>query len=1112
MRLRHAALFYNLAAVTVAATAISVLGPASGAAAATATDLFISEYVEGSGNNKALEFFNGTGSPIDLTAGQYVVQVYFNGGTTPTTIPLTGTVAAGDVFVFAAGAAATAILAQADQTYGGALFNGDDAIVLRRGGATGAVLDSIGQVGVDPGTEWGTGLASSADNTLRRAGRVTSGDTTTDDAFDPAAQWQGYPQDTVDDLGAHRVDAGPVDQPAVLNCGGTLSTSQGAAVTRTVTATDPDDTVTDLAVTAVTPTPAAGTISRTSFTPATAPGGTASAVVSASADLPVGSYEVTVTSIDTGGTTGTCSFTVQVSNVLTVGEVQGPTSDGENGRTDRSPLAPPTGNGTSSGLSDVQGVITQKTLARTAAGASQYGFFLQSRLGADDGDPTSSDGIFVFMGSFTTIIGGYSPKVGDEVVLRVRVSEYFNQTQLSSASLVRVVATGLDVNTAVAVTDARPPADSVAADRYWERHEGERLRVRAGDVVTGARDVFASTDDSEIWLLDREDPLVARTDPYARRAFRDAHPLDDIPGTRFDNGNGQRILIGSQGVKAVAGDNTASDKTAGDNTALLPPARDFDTLSGDAVGGVTYGFSKYSVQPEQVAFTPGADPAANHPVRAADRGEQVAVATFNMENLYDFRNDPFDGCDFTGDAGCPGVSPPFDYVPASEAAYTTRLNGIASQVVNDMKAPDLILTQEAEDQDICTVTAGALTCGTTDNGPTDNADGKPDVLQELALAITATGGPAYDTAYDRNGADARGITSAFLYRTDRLSLPAPAATDPILGASPAVQYRTAGAPYNADVQNPKALNAELPRDIDRSTGVDGTNVYTRAPQVAHFFVKAAPGASEGYDLWAVSNHFSSTPDARVGQRTEQAGYGAAIAQAVAAAAPNARFVYGGDLNVFPRPDDPIARTDADTPSDQLGPLYKAGLHNLWDDLAAANPAAAYSYVFQGQAQTLDSLFVNDNLHRDLIEMRAAHVNADFPADFDGDGARGVSDHDPQVARFRSRPYISVADASVAEGASGTRPLAFTVTLSRPLSEAGLLCASTLDLTATGGQDYDPVFGCKQVKAGTTSATFTVTVKGDRHREPDERFLLVVGGDPRIRYARAVATGTIVNDD
>src|SRR5205823_8179486 len=172
--------------------------------------------------------------------------------------------------------------------------------------------------------------------------------------------------------------------------------------------------------------------------------------------------------------------------------------------------------------------------------------------------------------------------------------------------------------------------------------------------------------------------------------------------------------------------------------------------------------------------------------------------------------------------------------------------------------------------------------------------------------------------------------------------PAASPADPVLGASPGVVYRAPGLPSNADVQNPKGLNAVLPSDVDTSTGVDGSNVYTRAAQVARFFVKAAPGASEGYTLWAVSNHYSSGPDARVGQRTEQAAYGAAIVAAIESADPDARIVYGGDLNVYPRPDDPIARSDSDVPSDQLGPLYRGGLHNLWDDLVAADPASAYS--------------------------------------------------------------------------------------------------------------------------------------------------------------------------
>ncbi|XTZ16159.1 lamin tail domain-containing protein [Micromonospora echinospora] len=1083
------------ALATVTAVTATAVGVAPLAASAAPTDLFISEYVEGSSNNKAIELFNGTGAAVDLAAGGYQLQLYFNGSTTPTNLALTGTVAAGDVFVLASSSASAAILAQADQTTGASLYNGDDAIVLRRGTT---VLDSIGQVGVDPGTEWGSGLTSTENNTLRRLPTVTAGDTDPSDAFDPAAGWAGFATDTFDGLGTHTVDGGgPVDQPAVLTCGPALVTSAGSAATREVTATDVDDRVVDLTVSAVTPTPTAGTIGRTAFTAADAVGGTARATVTASADLAAGAYTVTLTATDADGGTATCTLAVTVTRELTVGEVQGSTTDTESGPADRSPLAPPSGNGTSSALYDVRGVVTQRTLARTSAGADQHGFFLQSRADATDGDPTSSDGIFVFMGSFTSLIGGYVPTVGDEVVLRARVSEYFDMTQLSSASLVRKIASGLDVDTVVAVTDAVPPADLAAAQRFWERHEGARLRVRAGSGAVSGRDVFASTADAETWLVDRDDPLLDRADPYARRVFRDAHPLDNDPTRLFDDGNGQRIMLGSMGVKA----------TAGDSTALLPPAKTFDTLTQDAYGALYYSFEKYGVQVEQAAFTAGTDPSRNAPPRPADRSKEIAVATYNVENLYDHRDDPFDGCDFTGNAGCPGVRPPFDYVPASEADYREQLGNLADQIVTDLHAPDLILVQEAEDQDICTVSGGALVCGDT-----NDADGAPDTLQELALAVAAAGGPAYTAAYDRTGADARGITSGFLFRTDRLSLAGATAADPLLGSSPTVVYRAAGLPSNADVQNPKTLNALLPPDVDTSTGKDGDNVFTRAPQLAKFTVRATPGGSESYTLWAVSNHYSSGPDSRVGQRTEQARYGAAIVTAIEASDPHARVVYGGDLNVFPRPDDPIATGADPTPSDQLGPLYQAGLRNLWDDLAAEVPSSAYSYSFEGHAQTLDHLFVNEALHADLVEVRAAHINADWPAEHAGDGSRGSSDHDPQVARFSSRASLSVADVRVVEGDRGDTPATFTVTVSRPLSHPVLVCAGTLGVTARSGQDFRSYAGCRTLAAGQTSVAFPVDVRGDRKREANEKFALVVTGVPGLLLADPIAFGTVVDDD
>jgi len=170
-------------------------------------DLFFSEYIEGSSNNKALEIYNGTGSAIDLAAENYVVQMYFNGNATPgLTINLTGTVANGDVFVLAHGSASAVILAQADQTNSfSGWFNGDDAIVLRKGGANGTIVDSIGQVGFDPGTQWGTGLISTADNTLRRKASITSGDNDSSNVFDPSNQWDGFATDTFDGLGSHTI-------------------------------------------------------------------------------------------------------------------------------------------------------------------------------------------------------------------------------------------------------------------------------------------------------------------------------------------------------------------------------------------------------------------------------------------------------------------------------------------------------------------------------------------------------------------------------------------------------------------------------------------------------------------------------------------------------------------------------------------------------------------------------------------------------------------------------------------------------------------------------------------------------------------------------------------
>ena len=160
--------------------------------------LIISEYVEGSGNNKAIEIFNGTGAEVDLTL--YTIEYYSNGATEVTqTLELTGTLADGDVYVISTDEADQVMLDQTDleQPYPSVVhFNGNDAVQLLNDGS---VIDIIGEVGVDE--TWIVGEGATAEYTLERDPNVSSGVT----VFD-GSQWIVHPQDTFDKLGSHTLN------------------------------------------------------------------------------------------------------------------------------------------------------------------------------------------------------------------------------------------------------------------------------------------------------------------------------------------------------------------------------------------------------------------------------------------------------------------------------------------------------------------------------------------------------------------------------------------------------------------------------------------------------------------------------------------------------------------------------------------------------------------------------------------------------------------------------------------------------------------------------------------------------------------------------------------
>jgi hypothetical protein len=162
------------------------------------TQLLLTQYVEGSSFNKAIEIANlGTGD-VDLSG--YTLELYSNGSATVSqSTTLAGTLAGGDVYVIANPSASAAILAVADTTNGSVInWNGDDAIVLRNADG---VVDSIGQVGFDPGSAWSANGVSTQNDTMCRLDTVTSGDTDPSDVFDPSLEWTGLGEDVLWGLG-----------------------------------------------------------------------------------------------------------------------------------------------------------------------------------------------------------------------------------------------------------------------------------------------------------------------------------------------------------------------------------------------------------------------------------------------------------------------------------------------------------------------------------------------------------------------------------------------------------------------------------------------------------------------------------------------------------------------------------------------------------------------------------------------------------------------------------------------------------------------------------------------------------------------------------------------
>ena len=112
------------------------------------------------------------------------------------------------------------------------------------------------------------------------------------------------------------------------------------------------------------------------------------------------------------------------------------------------------------------------------------------------------------------------------------------------------------------------------------------------------------------------------------------------------------------------------------------------------------------------------------------------------------------------------------------------------------------------------------------------------------------------------------------------------------------------------------------------------------------------------------------------------------------------------------------------------------------------------------------------------------------------------------------PRLSINSVSVTEGNSGTKLMTFTVTLAAAYDQAVTVNYATNDSSATvAGNDYVATSGTLTFAPGQTTKTFTVTIRGDKKREADESFyVLLSGASSNALISNAYGWGTILNDD
>ncbi|MFF1375212.1 endonuclease/exonuclease/phosphatase family protein [Streptomyces sp. NPDC058308] len=361
-------------------------------------------------------------------------------------------------------------------------------------------------------------------------------------------------------------------------------------------------------------------------------------------------------------------------------------------------------------VTDVAGIVTG------VRGYGSKGFWIQSADGDADGNPATSEAVFVFTGSAALTV-----KPGDAVRVSGTVGEYVpggagsgNQslTQITKPT-VTVESSGNPLPAPVTLDAKSVPAAyapvgdpaqggsinalplkprSYALDLY-ESLEGMNVRVGSSRVV-GATDAH-----NELWVT------VKKHEHPSRRG-------GTVYGS-YDAQNGGRLQI---------------QQLAPVSERPFPKADVGDVLRGGAEGPLDFNqFGGYTLAARDLGEVAGKG-LTREKTRRQARGE-LAVATYNVENL-----DPTDP--------------------------QKKFDALAAAVVSNLSSPDIVALEEIQDDN------GAKNDGTVSAEAT---------LKKFTDAVVAAGGPRYawrsvDPVNNKDGGEPGGnIRQVFLYNPERVS-------------------------------------------------------------------------------------------------------------------------------------------------------------------------------------------------------------------------------------------------------------------------------------------------------------------------------------------------------